>query len=531
MGKRLAFAKQPRRNLFSGNPAYKQLFSLRFADSATEAKYQTDAYRFTHTSLQLITLLTVGTTLLLWTENCMSWRVAGLCVTLLLCSLCLRGPGVRLAWALPNLLLANSLTGPLPSQQFCALLPGFCARKAYADMFTASHWSWLLLMLTEAALASNWTEVNLVATGVLSLAAILIERVRRDQWVLYHSSAQSEEVHFRLFTHTPSAIFILSSAGRVLTSNHAARDFVKKQGKPLALNSFQDLFAEEFAPRFRDLLAAAMRGEEEEEELFLKSVPSRLDAEELRALAVSMRLQPCVWHNENCVRVTCSDISPFITRRLFLLQLCKGAYSSLNTFLHVLKRLFLCGETVQTEDMFKHNKQACAVRNVLTLQSHFLGRIEMTRELFHVRNDIASVAEFARLKAESLSISLNVAKDSIPFVALGDRHKHTQLLTILLDFVLEQAQPGSEVALTCALGTDRSVALYRVAFRSSRLDKGTLDRLFVRRQDRKTLQEMVSITAEFGVGLAIFDTLLAVLRGSLKDAYTEFDMKVVLAYE
>jgi hypothetical protein len=42
---------------------------------------------------------------------------------------------------------------------------------------------------------------------------------------------------------------------------------------------------------------------------------------------------------------------------------------------------------------------------------------------------------------------------------------------------------------------------------------------------------MVSITAEFGLGLAIFDTLLAVLRGSIKDAYAEVDQKVVLAYE
>lgn len=531
MGKRFALAKQPRRNLFSGNSVYKQLFNLRFADAATEARYQTDAYRFTHTSLQMMTLITAGTALLLWSEHCMSLWACGVCVSLLLCSLRFRGLGVRLAWGLPNMLLANSLSGPLPSQQFCALLPGFCARKVYTDMFTASHWPWLLLMLTEVALASGWTQINPVGAGALSLAAILVERVRRDQWVLYHSSIQSEALHFRLFTIAPSANFILSSVGRVLACNHSARDLVRKLGKSLALDFFQDLFAEEFTPRFRDLLAAAMRGEEEEEELFLKALPSRLGAEELRELAVSLRLQPCVWNNENCVRVSCSDISPFMTRRLFLLQLYKGAYSSLNTFLHALKRLFLCGEAVQVEDMFKHNKQASAVKNVLTLQSHFLGRIELTRELFHVRNDIASVVEFARLKAESLSVSLAVAKDSIPLVALGDRHKHAQLLTILLDFALEQAQSGSEVALTCALGTDRSVALYRVAFRSSRLDQEALDHLFARRKDRKTLQEMVSITAEFGVGLAIFDTLLAVLRGSLKDAYAESDLKVVLAYE
>jgi hypothetical protein len=398
-------------------------------------------------------------------------------------------------------------------------------------MFTTSHWPWLLLVFAETALASGWSQVNLVATGVLSLAAILLERVHRDQWVLYHSSVQSEDLHFRLFMSDPTANFILSSAGRVLAYNYAAKTLVHKFGKTRTLDSFHDLFAEEFSARSRDLLAAAMRGEEEEEELFMKALPSRLEIEQLHDLAVSIRLQPCVWNNENCVRVSCVDISPFMTRRLFLFLLYKSAYSSLYTLLHVLKRLFLCGETLQAEDMFKYNKQALTLRHVLTLQSHFLGRIEIARELFHVRNDITAVVEFARLKAETLNVSFAVAKDSIPLVALGDKHKHTQLLNILLDFALEQAQSSSEVTLTCALGTDNSVALYRVTFRSAHLSQSALDRLFARRKDRKTLQEMVSITAEFGLGLAIFDTLLAVLRGSIKDAYAEVDQKVVLAYE
>ena len=360
---------------------------------------------------------------------------------------------------------------------------------------------------------------------------MLLERIQRDQWVLYHSYARSEALFHRLFKWSPSAEFIVSNAGEVLSCNHAAKVLISKLGKAPPINYLQDLFSEEFTPRFKELLTAAMRGEEEEEELFLKTLPSRLDAEELNDLAVSVRLQHCVWKNGNCVRVTCSDISPFMTRRLFLLQLYKTAYNSLSTFLHTLKRLFICGEAVQAEDMFKHSKQASALRHALVLQSHFLGRIEVAKEVFHVRNDIANIVESARLKAETLHVSLTVSKESIPLVATGDRHKHSQLLTILLDFALEQAHSGSEVALTCALSPDHSVALYRVAFRSNKVTQSTMTRLFMRRKERKSLQEMVEITTQFGVGLAIFDTLLAVTRGIVKDAYTEPDNKVVLAYE
>ena len=411
------------------------------------------------------------------------------------------------------------------------MLPGFCARNCQTDILTACHWPWLLLMVLESLVGSGWSEVNLPAAGVLGLAAALLERTQRDQWVLYKSYAQAEELHFRLFMCSPLAEFIVSSTGEVLCCNTAATSLIPKLEKRPPIHYLQDLFSEEFAQRFKELLNAAMRGEEEEEELFLKTLPSRLDASELNDLAVKVQLQHCVWKNGNCVRVTCSDISPFMTRRLFLLQLYKGAYSALYTFLHALKRLFLCGEAVQAEDMFKHNKQASILRHALVLQSHFLGRMDVTRELFHVRNDVTAIAESARFKAELLNVSLAVSKDSLPLEATGDRQKHSQLLTILLDFALEQADPASEVALICALRTDHSLAMYRVTFHSHRLTQSTLTRLFTRRKERKSLQQIVDITAEFGVGLAIFDTLLTVMQGSVKDAYIGQEQKVVLAYE
>lgn len=130
MGKRLTLAKQSRRNLFTGDPAFKSKFSLRFDWSDTETRYQSDAFRLSQTSLRTITLLSAGVALVLWVEGFMQLWDCALCVAILLGSLHLRGPGVRIAWVLPNLLLAKSLNGPLPAQQFCALLPGFCARKA-----------------------------------------------------------------------------------------------------------------------------------------------------------------------------------------------------------------------------------------------------------------------------------------------------------------------------------------------------------------------------------------------------------------
>ena len=525
--------------------------NLKFRNTQTEADYQAETFRFSKVSLRALTYACIGLMALLWLQGFVGFLLAAASVSMLAGSLRVVEFGpltTRLLWVLPDCVFAAAIAGSRLSHCFCALLPSFCVH-----LFTAKHWSYFLLIsLAESTLvscygsASGWRLVGVSA--LFTFVTALFERDCRNLWVLYDSYRKSEALQFRLFEESPSAVFIVTSAGKIVSFNHKAKKLAQKLNKPTELlktGCFQELFADEFTSRFKDMISSAMRGEEEEEELFLKPLPSKLDADVLCDLAIGVKFQPTIWKNGNCVRITCSDISPFMSRRLFLMQLYKAVYGSIFTFLRGLQRLYQCNEIIQAEDMYKYNKFASTLKNTLVLQSYFLGRIELKKESYHIKNEISAQVEFATVKAEEQGVTLSVSKDpSMPLSVIGDRNKHNQLLAILLDFALEQAVQGSEVTLNCALvrrskGSEegQSVALYRVAFRSHKVDQVNLDKLFSSRKkdgSRKTLQEIVGITAEYGVGLAIFDTLLAVMRGCVKDAYAvteELDSKIVVAYE
>lgn len=409
------------------------------------------------------------------------------------------------------------------------------------------HWaSYLVLAIAESLYfriicTSSWHHLLSVAVALATVVA-LFEREFRDLWVLYDSYHHSEALHYRLFDESPNAMFIVTSAGKIVTHNRQARKLAQKLNKPVTLlqsGSFQDLFAEEFTTRFQDMIAAAMKGEEEEEELFLKPLPSKLDADVLCDLAIGVKFQPTIWKNGNCVKVTCSDISPFMSRRLFLMQLYKGVYGSIYAFLRNLQKLYQCNEAIQSVDMYKYNKIASTLKNTLVLQSYFLGRIELKKEHYHIKNEISTQVNFAYVKAEDKGVLLTATKDTaMPLSVLGDKSKHNQLLSVLLDFALEQAVKGTEVVLHCSVEMEEGQALarYRINFQSEKMNQKELDRLFAARKDgsRKTLQQIVGITAEYGVGVAIFDTLLAVMRGYVKDSCVvpeEENSQVIVAYE
>lgn len=389
--------------------------------------------------------------------------------------------------------------------------------------------------------AANWKRLLGVA-AILTGVAALFEREGRDLWVLYDSYHRSEAMHYRLFDESPSAMFIVTNTGKILTHNRQARKLAKKLNKPVTIlksGTILDLFHEEFNSRFQDMISAAMKGEEEEEELFLKPLPSKLDADVLCDLAIGVKFQPTIWKNGNCVKVTCSDISSFMSRRLFLMQLYKGVYGSIVTFLRNLQKLYQSNEAIQNVDMYKYNKIANTLKNTLALQSYFLGRIELIKEHYPIKQEINRLVDFAQIKAEEKKVLLIAYKDTaIPRSVLGDKNKHNQLLTILLDFALEQAVEDSEIELHCSVFTEegQTLALYQVIFHSEKVDQNCLDKLFTARHDgsRKSLQQIVGVTAEYGVGVAIFDTLLAVLRGSVKDSCVMKDGQgtvVRIAYE
>ena len=548
MGKRLG--RQCRRSLYTGDPRYIPYPHLKFRNSQTETDFQRETYRFAQSSLRALAVSAAVLTVLLWVKGLLGFLSTLVCLGGVAGSV-KAGPygpwAVRLVWIVPELVLGGAVAGPKVAESFAALLPSLCTRTFQTDLFTLKHWStYLFLALTEAlvfSLTSTASSLHLTCI-VLALACVLslFEREFRDLWVVYDSYHRSEALYYRLFEESPNAIFIVTSGGKVVAHNRQARKLVQKLKKPLTLmqtGSFQDLFAEEFTTRFQDMIAAAMKGEEEEEELFLKPLPSKLDADVLCDLAIGVKFQPTIWKNGNCVKVTCSDISPFMSRRLFLMQLYKGVYGSIYAFLRNLQKLYQCNEAIQSVDMYKYNKIASTLKNTLVLQSYFLGRIELKKENYHIKNEITSQVNFAHIKAEDKGVILTTSRDTaMPLSVLGDKSKHNQLLAVLLDFALEQADKGTEVALHCsvALEDGQALAVYRVMFLCERMEQKTLDKLFTGRQDgsRKTLQQIVGITAEYGVGVAIFDTLLAVMRGCVKDSLVvseEHCNQVIIAYE
>lgn len=527
-----------KRNLFTGDVSYQQRWSLDFSTPVTEQRYQADTTRLVNPQLIYLTCFLAAAALLE-----VGAKALAVAVGLVLCST-LQGRDVyqvRLAWSVPALLLSYLLWEKDPqwseTEELLRQFPGFLASKSHSGFFTIRHWpAALVFAVGEGAVfvafsGVAWTTIAVPALLYLGLHCYL-QKDFKDLWTLADSFRRSDQHHKDILNGAIEAYFVTDLEGTVLYTNTAGRHLAAALNVPsirYGSISLFSLFQEENVVKLQDLLKSSARREPDEKELIIKRLPAGpLDVRQVRGLGVQVRSQPFTWREKPAVLFAFEDVSLYIARRLFLTSIYRQLHMSVMEFSEQLEILHRMKHSISAKELFSFYQLHTQYGNSLLLQYYILGRVEMRKEPFHLRTEVENVMEFVSFHAYQSNIDLYLTREEgFPAAVYADKLRHTQLLTNLLTFVVDQAKEGSEVALYCAVGGAQEsefILSYRVNFSTMKLTQADLEELLVSRKGetrRRGLNEVIELTENFGVGILVFDMLLLVLRGAVTMAYVE----------
>lgn len=527
-----------KRNLFTGDVSYQQRWSLDFSTPATEQRHQADTARLVSPQLVYLTCLFTAAALLQVGPKALT-----VAVCLLLCS-SLQGRDVyrlRLAWSLPVLLLSYLVWQEdqqwSETEELLRQFPGFLASKGHTGFFTIRQWpAAVLFAVGEGAVfvafsGVVWTKLAGPAVLYLGLYCYL-QKDLKDLWTLADSFRRSDQHHKDILNGAIEAYFVTDLEGVVLYTNTAGRHLAAALNVPAIRYGYSSLFLlfqEENAVKLQDILKSSARLEADEKELIIKRLPAGpLDVRQVRGLGVQVRSQPFTWREKPAILFAFEDVSLYIARRLFLTSIYRQLHTSVIEFSKELEVLHKMKHSISAKELFSFYQLHTEYGNSLLLQYYILGRVEMRKEPFHLRTEVENVMEFVSFRAYHRNIDLYLTREEgFPAAVYADKLRHTQLLTNLLTFVVDQAKEGSEVGLYCAVGGAQEgefILSYRVNFSTTKLTQADLEELLVTRKGetrRRGLNEVIELTENFGVGILVFDMLLQVLRGVVSMAYVE----------
>lgn len=377
----------------------------------------------------------------------------------------------------------------------------------------------------------GWTTLAVPVILYFCLHCFL-QKDLKDLWTLADSFRRSDQHHKDILNGSLEAYYVTDLDGLILYTNVAGRHLAAALNVPdirYGSCSLFSFFQEENAAKLQDLLKSSSRQESDEKELIIKRLPAGpLDVRQVRGLGVMVRSQPFIWRERPAVLFAFEDVSLYIARRLFLTSIYRQLHMSVMEFSDQLEMLHKMKHSISAKELFSFYQLHTEYGNSLLLQYYILGRVEVRKEPFHLRTEVENVMEFISFRAYQSNIDLYLTREEgFPAAVYADKLRHTQLLTNLLTFVVDQAKEGSEIGLYCAVGGAQEsefILSYRVNFITTKLTQADLDELLVTRKGeirRRGLNEVIELTENFGVGMLVFDMLLLVLRGAVTMAYVE----------
>ena len=528
-----------RRSLFTGDVAYRQRRTLDFVNQVTELRYQGDISRLVKPQLGFLACF-IGVAALVEA----GLLAVALVISLSLCS-ALQGRAayqVRLCWSLPILLSAQLLWQQeektwSAAQELLRQFPGFLASNRHTGFFTVRHWPTALAFSLSEALAFicmtgvPWSSLLIPTSLYLSLHCFL-QRDLKDLWSLMDSFRQSDNHYSDVINNSLEAYYVTNDEGVVFYTNIAGRHMAAALNVPdirYGTSNLFSFFQDENTVKLREMLKESNRKEGDEKEMIIQKLPAgKLDVRRLRGLGVMARSQPCVWKERKTTLFAFEDVSLYIARRHFLSTIYRDLHISVMHFSQQLEDLSCLKYTISAKELFSFYQLYTEYGNSLLLQYYYLGKVEIRREPFHLHTEIENVMEFISFRAHQSNIDLLLSREEgFPSAAVTDKLRHTQLLTNLLSFVVDQAKEGSEIAVYCAVAGAQGqefLLSYRVNFVTSKLTQSVLNELLVTRKGeshRRSLMEVITLKDLYGVSILAFDMLLQVLRGLVTMAYVE----------
>lgn len=419
-------------------------------------------------------------------------------------------------------------------ERLALFLPRFALRKHQADLVSGSHWRQflgasvvdvlVLALLREGELI--WTLSAL--TPYLVLVWVL-ERQSRALWGVADSHRRAEAQASDLFQRAEAPQFLVNSELAILELNASAFSLAHNCGLTTPHNqSIVRLFPEGYSELLTDMVQSALRGEVRQEELLLREEELQRPSDKSE-LALLVTVEPAHWQSRVCAKVLCMDVTPYVTRRLMVVD----ELESMHRHASALESM---EEGLRRQDLWVFHMLLAKLRGAIVLQRHFIGALGSSVCDFNLRADLSKLLRVSMLPAEERGLDvIFTLGETLPYLCRGDRQKNALLFKALCDFALEHACTGSEVSITCKLEDryeQKCKLSFRFAFASVKLSGPDVKSLFLKPRGQRQLSQMARVISDYGVGLAVHGLVLEAMGGHVVEAYVQDNTtcKILVSY-
>ncbi|CAG9324351.1 unnamed protein product [Blepharisma stoltei] len=348
-----------------------------------------------------------------------------------------------------------------------------------------------------------------------------LEKQLRDLWRIYTAFKKSEGSYFELFQSSPHPIFILQSGGKIIFHNKSAMKLLEiysNKSKEFDDN-FESFFGDDDKPYIRNLIQTGLSGEYCVDEFIIQDI-KRPDP--LHSLGLLISAEHISWQSENCVKIICVDISSYAISRQQIINNCQTLEAAFERMAFTAAMIYQSKTSLNRGTLTTINSLHNSLKNNLLIQQYLSSRISAQRTNFDLNIEIQNSIELAYLQASEKEISLTYTRDQgLPNCVNGYRSFHNQLVYTMLSYIISHSEDHSNIYLLIEVATavQKDITVnYKFTFRSSKIADDELNYLFQKSiSQRKQFSDFILSIKEFGSGMAIFESMLHILKGSITE--------------
>ncbi|CAG9321291.1 unnamed protein product [Blepharisma stoltei] len=491
---------------------YKQSPFLYYENKDTESKFQSEIFKYSWTSLKFFFSF-IGS-LMSFLYLC-AMKECLICVTLFFVTSGLLWYGrnykiilSRLAGLIIGLVIEISLT----SKNACML--GYFVDWVihYYTYKTWISYIWFYLLFLAAQIIHG-IELkilqSIIAGLVLTLVMSLLEKDRRDLWLLLDIYRAKSIFQSFIIDDNSNSIMIIGEDGKIIMTNDAAIAFADKKGVSCVLKAhITEFFSTPTKETINKLLKNALEGSYIEEELILDSTPFLI-----KAKLVNFNHRPAV-------HFTLSDISNQISRRNFITDINNAQELKVAEVEKRLTECFIHKSTITENDFagfaqcISHHQMTKAILQCL------IGDVNMKNDVFNAEVEAGNIIQWLWYegKNKKLNITLSQHPDlSSPIFC--DRRFHNNLFKGVIHFIILKADWKSDIAIYLGKITheNETYITYSFTFDSQTLDADEFSYLFNNDPSKiKQIEDLHEILKKYNtIELAMFDIMLTILGGQI----------------
>ncbi|CAG9319763.1 unnamed protein product [Blepharisma stoltei] len=534
-----------RSSVFSRNKNVFQNPSLEYTDQMLESRFLSEIFKFQTTSFNYTSISLLFFLVGLYVYG----KIQTLFIIAIVLSLLPFAIFKRLSWLPKRLLLEFSCVifewenignGSISEGLGCFFFSFFLS------FLLVKRWTLAMSFgILEGAVL--WYKIG-ISIGIVvpiltyTFASSVLEKDTRDLWLLYYTYKKLHGAFHYFFMSSPNATFILNSAGKIIVYNKQAMNLLKKINKPETLleeGLFSDIFSDWYKDSIDLLISNAIKGIRGQDEFLFLGNEQVIGIEYKEDLGCMVESDNVIWNSENCVRMTCIDISSQVMIRSLVNNLYRNLCLPVDSLNKELAHEFEHKKSVNKETLLMFNYiQKCLIDNLL-FQTLFTSTLILNKDNFDINSEIHNIVELCHARASKKNITISYTKDlGIPPAVTGDQAINFHILQTMLCLFIDKAIESSEISLivevSSAVSKEVSVS-YTFNYKSQKFKQSDYELIFKDRDSperRKTLDEILYLSKTYGVGIAVLDSVLRLLKGYVSNFcihnYKEFRQSLTI---